>query len=149
MHKIIIITSLMVSTLLSANTVMADPGAANGMFTCPTISGSSMQTLRNWGYRITGYGVQVIDGTTDMYAPFFNYYVPTGAKIPASLTSYASSSTSYESTTGVVSCNYTSNAGFDAFSVSYQTTHGDGGVVTAQTATSITIAYTVGLKKSA
>jgi hypothetical protein len=151
MRKLIIVGLLTFSSLMASPIVMADPGSVSAVFTCPTISGSDMQTLRNWGYRITGYGTEVIDGNPDMYAPFFNYYVPSGANLPANLAegSYTSSSTSYESTTGIVGCNYTSSGGYDAFGVVYQTTHGDGGIITAQTANTITVAFTVGAKKPA
>ena len=66
--------------------------------------------------------------------------------VPASLANYSNNTTSYDSTTGVVSCSYTSNAQNEApFLISYNLTNGFGGYVESQSNNAITIILPAGL----
>lgn len=145
MKKIALLASLALSSA-----VFADPSAIPLDFTCPSASGAGVYSLTNFGDRVGGYGTELVAGAPAINKPYFTYLIPSGAKIPAKLASgaYTNAGTDYDNSTNKVTCSYTSAAKYDPFSVSYQLTNGNGGMITKKTASCISILQFVGLAKN-
>ena len=141
MKKIIAVVSLsVISGLGVIPSAVADPSSVNVEYTCPTTQGNNQHTLRNSGFRIAGYGTSVVNGSPAFNDPFFIFDLVGGNIYPAKISAanYVSDSTDYDSTTGIVSCHY-SSVSAPPFAVSYVTTNGIGGIIVSQTANTITV----------
>jgi hypothetical protein len=125
--------------------VSADPSPILLNFTCPNTTGTGANTLSNFGARIAGYGSLTVAGSPAR-APYFTYTFSSG-HFPDLIGSglYTSSATSFNPVTAVVTCSYVSSGVFDPFTVSYQLTNGNGGVINSQTTSTISITQSVGL----
>ena len=141
MKKIIAIVSLsVISGLGVIPSAVADPSTVSVEYTCPTVQGNNQHTLRNSGFRIAGYGISLVNGSPAFNDPFFVFDLIGGNIYPAKLSNagYVSDSTDYDSTTGIVSCHY-SSVSAPPFAVSYFTTNGIGGIIVSQTANTIMV----------
>jgi hypothetical protein len=140
--KCSLVSMLMLSTV-ALSPAMADPVSTGITVDCPGTTLSS-NMLTNFGNIVAGYGVEnILSQTIQVYFQSATLAWNT----PASLFNYFNDSASYNSATGVVSCQYQSNIATDPMlTVSYTITNGKGGAVLAQSANSISINLPVGLK---
>jgi hypothetical protein len=110
---------------------------------CPTTQ-VGPYVLGNLGDYIGGYGYENICSLANNI-----YFKSSGlpSDIPHQLTNYYNSSVTYNSTSGSVSCSYSSNnQGEGNFSVNYTLTNGRGGVALSQSNNEINILLPVGFK---
>src|SRR5579862_4897668 len=116
--------SLLASFALAPIISHAAPIGVTEEIFCPYTQGSS-NVITNFGNYIAGYGVaNLLSQKIDVY--FKSSYFPEG--VPSNLSNYLSQSANYDSTTGKVSCTYTSNKVPDPdFTVSYTIVNGKGG----------------------
>ncbi len=143
MKKKYALGSLLALSTLVLSTAIASPVGFQADIYCPSTQGSS-NVITNFGDYISGYGVEYLLSQTNPAYFRSTAYVQ---NVPATLINYFNDSISYNSTTGVVSCNYQSNIATDpTFSVSYFVTNGKGGAVQWQSANAIGIMFPVGLR---
>ncbi|ARB90685.1 hypothetical protein [Legionella longbeachae] len=122
------------------------PAYNNITVNCPATSYQQNNTnfITNFGSYIGGYGTASINYAT----PYQAYFISTGTiqDIPADLTSYTFLTTTYNSTSGTVTCSYQSNVFTSpVFSISYNFTNALGGTVVSQGNNYISINLPFGL----
>lgn len=144
-----LISLLALSGLFANSSAIADPNIIEIGISCPDASGTGSNTLSNWGGRIAGYGRESINSVSMPIQPYFSIGTA-GGHFPSRISDghYASTSTQYDPTLGIVTCGYTSAAGFDPINVPYDLTNGAGGVIVTQTLSTIVIYQYIGLKNS-
>ena len=123
--------------------VMADPTNVSLYIACPeTQPGWNMIT--NFGNYIAGFGMETVF-STNIPVYFKSTYMPSNT--PNTLINYGNSSIEYDSTTGIVTCNYSTNvASNPVFSVSYTITNGKGGALESVSNKALSLIFPVGLK---
>lgn len=123
---------------LLVSTVNAEPIKHDVTFSCPVI-----EMVSNFGDNVAGYGAELIFGESrPVY--FKTLLWPEG--VPSDLSSYSSSATDYDSITALITCSYTSsNSNNAAFDLTYSMANGKGGLITAQTASVISLQFPIGL----
>lgn len=139
MKKYCVLTSLFAAATFSlvTTTAAAYPVDNSAVFTCPDIS-----VVSSFGNSIAGFGTEVIlSQNNPVY--FQTNQFPTG--VPATLGNYSNLGTDYDSTLGIVSCDYTSsNSTEQPFSLIYSITNGLGGLIQSQSANVISLTFPVG-----
>lgn len=107
----------------------------------------NLDVLTNYGDYAEGNGKEMIHGQNMTEVRFKSSSLP--AHMPNKLNNYRNESANYDSTTGQVSCSYTStNPAEPRFTVSYTLTNGKGGTVLLQFNEFVTIKLPVGLHSS-
>ena len=146
MKKNHVLRSLLVlsSLVLSPGIVLAGNPIHYGVNVFCPYTQTGPNVITNFGSYIAGYGAEdILSQTTQVYFRSTSYV----GNVPARLNNYFNESISYDSTTGVVSCNYQSNIPTDpVFSVSYNLTNGLGGAVQSQSSNAISIYFPAGLR---
>ena len=134
--------------LLATFSAVAEPNIIEIGIACPDASGSGNSTLSNFGGRIAGYGKESINSVPSPIAPYFSVST-LGGNFPPRISdgNYTSTGTQYDPTQAIITCSYSSSAGFDPITVPYELTNGIGGVIIAKTANTIVINQYIGLKK--
>lgn len=140
MKKHILSTFAVACTLLSSAVNADNPTSHQINVTCPAVN-----LVSNFGDYLAGYGSETIFGNlVPIY--FKNMVFPAG--VPTELTTYSVTDVNYNSTTAQVACSYTSsNASNPSFDLNYYITNGKGGLITAKTATMISLQLPVGFRK--
>lgn len=146
MKTYVALASLLSVSALSLTPVIAaaDPAGINILVRCPTTQGVQ-NVLTHFGDYIAGYGDETIQnqGSTPIY--FKSSALAFG--VPGQLGNYHNNGTSYESSSGQVTCNYTSsNPKEPNFAVSYDLTNGKGGTIVQQGKDFIRFVLPVGLR---
>lgn len=136
----ITLTSIM---LISFNS-FASPSIITVHIICPNTTNIGLHALTRYPTRVSGYGTETINGAPAFNSPYFNFAIPNGANIPTSFNTYSSSGASFNFSTGIVSCSYTSSGAFTPFTVQYELTNFMGAQISAQTASTITINQFIG-----
>ena len=127
----------------SSTVALADPIEINLEIQCP-IAQNQSNMLSNYGDFIAGYGLERIKGQGD-----FSIYFKSNASIkgvPSQLENYFNSGVKYTSTTGDITCEYSSNAGEPSFEVIYTLTNGKGGKAISLGTSRINVLIPFGLK---
>lgn len=141
MKKINVLSSLFAAVTLSvaSSAVLAYPIYNTADFYCPDIS-----LVANYGTYVAGFGSEDILGQVNTIYFQTNRWI---GGVPSSLTNYSSTGTNYESTTGNVTCTYTSsNSAENPFDLVYFVTNGQGGLIQGQSSDSITVNFPIGLR---
>lgn len=123
---------------------LADPTGLRIAIQCPDANHSD-RIVTNQGSNIAGYGQEVIVGVNSSNIYFVSEAFPSG-QYPADLTAYYHDNVNYDSTTGIVSCNFLSSQGDKPFSVAYNLTNGKGAHVVDSSSNSLELVLPVGLK---
>ena len=135
--------------LIASSNAIADPNIIEVGIVCPDTSGTGQHTLSNFNSYIAGYGKEYINsGNPAHVSPYFSMKT-FGGNFPALISggAYASTSTQFDPIQSLVTCNYTSSAGFDPIHVSYWLTNAQGSTILSQTPDTITINLYLGLKQ--
>jgi hypothetical protein len=145
MKKSSVLASIVALSVISLTPVIA---AANPMgidiaVTCPVASNPQPGAfpLTKSGTSIGGTGIETLGGQPSQLQWFQSSSMP--QNIPASLTSYTSSSVAYDSSTGTVMCRYQSLGNPD-ISVAYTLQNAQQGYVKSQTADTIVVTLPIG-----
>jgi hypothetical protein len=141
----ILFSLLIAPPALMAKTIgiTINPTGLNIDIVCPETQ-SGPNVLANFGDYIAGYGYEnILSQTNNIY--FKSSCLP--SDIPNQLTNYNNDSVKYNSTTGLVTCAYSSiNQNEGNFSINYTLTNGRGGVVLSQSNNEINLLLPVGFK---
>jgi hypothetical protein len=113
-------------------------------FICPTSN-----VLAQYDKSIIGDGTETVyTSPTQISHPTFIYALQTQDVIPADLNYYQNHGAAYSSSSGMVSCHFTSsNSTYTPLDLSYTMMNGKGGLVKSVTNNSIIIVLPVGLTK--
>ena len=143
--SLVILSSCVLSPIAMSSIVTSNPVALSVEFVCPGTQGTQ-NIVTNFGSYIAGYGTEfILSNNNNVY--FKSNCLQDGT--PRKLTNYNSSATDYDSTTGKVTCTYTSNNSIEPnFSVGYYLTNGRGGTIQSQSNNVIAINLPVGFKKT-
>lgn len=138
------LASLIAVFALSPLVAVADPMEFEVSVFCPNV-GNGFNSLAHFGDYIAGNGEELLGGQRRNV--YFKSTESIASKIPAGFTNYKNKKATYDSTTGSVTCSYSTYL-YDApeFSVSYTLTNGKGGIVTHQTDERITFRLPIGFK---
>ncbi|VVC76215.1 hypothetical protein AQUSIP_15210 [Aquicella siphonis] len=142
-RKISLAAVLGVSILaISPFSVYADPAGIRVTVQCPgTNNGANVIT--NFGDYAAGYGMETIENQGQF--PVYFKSAVLSPNTPANLSSYYNRSVQYDSTSGRVSCNYSSsNLTEPDLTVAYVLTNGKGGAVLASDSIGVTFSLPVG-----
>lgn len=146
LKSLLILSSCALSPMAIANSIISsNPVALFVEFVCPGIQGTT-NIVTNFGSYIAGYGTEFILSNSN--SVYFRSSCTTES-VPHKLTNYSNLSTDYDSTTGKITCTYTSNNQDDPnFSVAYFLTNGRGGTIQSQSNNVISVNLPVGFKKA-
>lgn len=131
--------STAIALSFSAATVSADPIRIQADFTCPIVD-----MVANFGTYIAGVGMEeLLDNHNPVYFKSNDYV---GMDVSSDLSNYFNNGAFYDSTTGIVTCSYSSQIhGDPSFDLDYYITNGYGGRIREQTANTIYIIFPFGL----
>ncbi|APF04067.1 TPA: hypothetical protein ACJ5DT_000780 [Legionella pneumophila] len=132
---------LLLSAITFSPVIKASPIGLMVDIYCPTTQGAP-NVITNFGDYIGGYGMENILSQNN---PIYFKSISLAHDVPAQLGNYYNEATSYNSTTGQVTCSYISNNPTEPrFAVAYTLTNGKGGSVQWQSGNSINIIFPVG-----
>lgn len=135
------------STFVATQTAMAVPGNLSLSLSCPDIGNQGSEKVVNSGTALTGVAserLHVTGGVSKDTHPLFAGSTPAGVPIDLVAGGYANSSTSYNASTNVVTCNFTSSSGNPPFSITYVLQNITNGIVTSAGKEEIKIKFNVG-----
>lgn len=140
-----VITSLLTLTALTtAQISMAVPGNISIRLNCPDIANKGKERVSNYGPALTGAGTERV-ATNPPTFPIFAGANPGGVPIDLVSNGYTTSGTSYDPTTGLVTCHYKSPMATPPFDLIYQLKNALGGIITKSTDNEISIKFLMGV----
>lgn len=143
--KVSLIAASIASLLaLTPAIAVADPTELDIRVVCPGTYGYN-NVLTHHGDYVAGYGEEFIDRVGGKQIYFKSTTLADNT--PKDLSNYRNEKVEYDSTSGRVSCTYSSNQNQEPLlSVSYTLTNGKGGIVTSQSFNEIAIRLPLGLR---
>lgn len=140
-----ITTSLLTLTaLITTQIAMAVPGNISIRLDCPDIANKGKERVSNYGPALTGPGTERV-ATNPATFPIFAGANPGGVPIDLVANGYTASGTSYDPTTGIVTCHYSSTMATPPFDLTYQLKNSLDGIVTKSTEDKISIKFLMGV----
>lgn len=141
LRSLLVLSSLALAPVVA----MANPISLFADFFCPGTQGAANVVI-NFGNYIAGYGVE---NTLSQSLPVYFRSLSFPGGVPRKLGNYFNQAADYDSTTGLVSCEYaSSNASDPNFIVYYGATNGLGGVIQSQSNNMVSLIFPVGFKKA-
>lgn len=142
--KMKLLLAVSASTLaISSPVAFADPNPFTLQIQCPNVN-NPVNILSNYGDYIAGYGIEQIQGHEEVAQIYFKSKSNIKG-IPAQLDDYINSGVKYNSTTGDVTCAYSSAVGDPSFGVTYTLANGKGGKAAIAESDRITVIIPFGL----
>ncbi|MFA6303741.1 MAG: hypothetical protein WC627_11520 [Legionella sp.] len=140
MKKINVLSTLIAALglAITSTAALAYPIMNIADFSCP-----DARVVANYGSYLAGFGSEAIVGQYNEIYFQSDYWL---GGIPDSLVNYSNSAANYDSTTGIISCSYTSTAETEkSFDLKYYVTNGKGGLIQYQSNTDISVGFPIGL----
>lgn len=152
------ITKKILAILLGLSTAVGTPivfaaattTSLTASISCPEIGNKGKEKVSNSGTVLSGAGAERFRLGNGTASPTTHplYSGPTPAGVPMDLVAggYANSSTAYNATTNVVTCNFASSGGHPPFHITHTLQNLANGVVTSSGVEEIIIKFAIGLR---
>lgn len=138
------------SLIIPCHTFAANLTGLSVSISCPDIGNSGKEKVTNNGTEVSGKGSErfYLNGhkSKDSF-PLFSAATPAGVPLDLVAGGYANSGTSYDATTNVVTCHFTSVSANPPFQVSYALKNVTNGVVTDSGNEEIKIKFSIGVTR--
>jgi hypothetical protein len=148
--KIFAILLVCSTTVVTSMAFAATTTSLSASISCPDIGAKGKGKVSNSGTVLSGEGSERFrlgDGSASPTKyPLFSSVTPAGVPLDLVAGGYANSSTAYNPSTNLVTCNFTSSLGHPPFHVTHTLQNITNGVVTSSGAEEIIIKFAIGLR---